>query len=671
MRTKVSLQQEVEELREQIRRHEYRYYVLDQPEITDAGFDALMNRLKQLEKENPELVTPDSPTQRVGGQPREGFVKVRHSSAMMSLDNAYSPEELLDFDRRVRALAGREQVQYAAELKLDGLSMALHYRDGRLARAVTRGDGSVGEEVTENIRTIRAVPLSVDEAAVKKAGIGGSFEVRGEVIMPLNAFRRLNENREAQQLSKFANPRNAAAGSVRVLDPGITATRRLDFFAYSLLREGRAALSEHWKTLETLNQLHFHVNPNRKRCADIHEVLAFIEEWEHKREKLPYEIDGVVAKANSVALQEEVGYTSKAPRWAIAYKYAARAAETAVLDIVPQVGRTGAITPVAVLEPVPIGGVMVGRATLHNEDEITRLGLQIGDRVQVERGGDVIPKVVKVVAEAPERRSFRMPESCPVCGGKVVREEGEAIRRCINANCPARLKESILHFAARKVMGIDGMGRVMVEQLVDKGLVKNVADIYGLTMDRLLTLERVGEKSAQNVLDEIEESKKLPLSRVIFGLGVPQVGERLAQELAGHFGTLDALMQASAEELENVPDVGPKVARSIREFFDEPRNRELVERLRKAGLQFEQKQRRKSGGPLAGKTLVLTGTLEKYTREEAKQLIEDAGGKVTSSVTKKTDYVVAGADPGSKLTKANELGVKVLTEAEFEKVLSA
>jgi len=665
--------QEIETLREQIRHHENLYYVLDRPAITDAEFDALMNRLKQLEAAHPELVTADSPTQRVGGQPREGFVKVGHSRVLLSLDNAYSSEELLDFDRRVRELSGRDTVAYVTELKLDGLSMALHYEDGRLARAVTRGDGTTGEDVTENVRTIRSVPLAAAEWRVRNAEFNTphSFEVRGEVIMPLAAFRKLNEEREAKDLPKFANPRNAAAGSVRVLDPGITAGRRLDFFAYALLRDGRTPLPEHWQVLETLSALGFKVNPHRRRCAGIDEALRFIEEWEQQRESLDYETDGVVVKVNSVALHEELGATAKAPRWAIAYKYAARGAETKVLDIEVQVGRTGALTPVAVLDPQPIGGVMVGRATLHNEDEIERLGLQIGDLVQVERGGDVIPKVVKVNVEAragreQELRPFRMPDQCPVCGGRVVREEGEAARRCISTNCPARLKESILHFSARKVMGIDGLGEALVDQLVDQGLVRSVADLYDLTGEQLAALERMGKKSAENLLAEIEESRKLPLARVVFGLGVRHVGERLAQTLAEHFGSLDELMKAQPEQLMEAPDVGPKVAAAIHAFFQEPRNRELIERLRAAGLQFAGTLKRKGGGPLAGKTFVLTGTLEKYTREDAQRRIEAAGGKVTLSVSRKTDYVVAGADPGSKLDKARSLGVKVIGEAEFD-----
>ena len=675
-RTRTGVARQVAELREQIRRHEYLYYVLDQPEIADAQFDALINRLKQLEAEHPELVTPDSPTQRVGGRPREGFVKVRHSSVMLSLDNAYSREELLDFDRRVRELSGRERVDYVAELKLDGLSMTVHYEQGRLARAVTRGDGTTGEDVTENARTIRSLPLLVDKRAARRAGLTDAFEVRGETIMLLPAFQKLNANREAQGLSRFANPRNAAAGSVRVLDPGITAGRRLDFFAYALLRGGRTPLPAHRQVLETLDALGFKVNRHWRHCRDTHEALEFCQEWEEKREKLPHEIDGVVVKVNAVALHEELGSTAKAPRWACAYKYAARAAFSTVRAVEVQVGRTGALTPVAVLDPVAISGVLVGRATLHNEDEIERLGLLVGDLVQVERSGDVIPKVVKVIEEERLNRReqlqpFHMPEQCPVCRSRVVREQGEAVRRCLNASCPARLKESLLHFSARKVMVIDGLGEALVDQLVDGGLVRSIADLYQLTKEQLVSLERMGEKSAQNLLDEIGDSKQVSLARVIFGLGIRHVGARLAQMLAEHFGSLDRLMQASVEELQEVSDVGPRVAESILQFFQEEQNRALVERLRRAGLRFEEARGGKLAGPLAGKTFVLTGVLEKYTREQAQRLIEEAGGKVTPSVSKKTDYVVTGADPGSKLEKARALGVKILDERELERLLQS
>jgi DNA ligase (NAD+) len=665
------IESKVERLREKIRHHEYRYYVLDDPEISDAEFDRLMNELKQLEAEHPELITPDSPTQRVGGKPREGFVKVEHSSPMLSLDNAYSEEELRAWDRRVHELSGRKDVEYVCELKLDGMSLALRYEDGRLARGVTRGDGSVGEDVTLNVRTVRSVPLAISKETLKKAGLPPDFEVRGELLMPIAAFQRMNEEREKQGLSKFANPRNAAAGTVRQLDSRITAQRRLDFFAYSLLRDGRNYFDRHWDALNALEKAGFKVNPKRALVKNIDDVWKFIGQWEEKRESLPYEIDGIVVKVDRVSLQQELGFTGKAPRWAIAYKYAARSGTTKIEDIIVQVGRTGKLTPVAVLQPVPIGGTTVSRATLHNMDEIERLGVKIGDWVEVERGGDVIPKVVKVVEDRQHPRGhkpFHMPERCPVCGGHVVRTEGEADHRCVNANCPAKLREAILHFASRGVMNIDGLGEALVNQLTERGLVKSVADLYKLTKDDLLSLERMGDKSAQNVLDEIEGSKKLPLERVIYGLGIRFVGERTAESLAEHFGSIDALMKASVVELEEVNEVGPRIAQSIVEFFQEPRNRQLVERLREAGLTFKGKKKER-GTKLAGKTFVLTGTLAKYSRDQAKKMIEDAGGRVSGSVSKKTDYVVAGADAGSKLDKAKELGVEVIGEKEMEEMV--
>ena len=665
----------VEELRQQIRYHEHRYYVLDDPELSDADFDRLMQELKELEADHPDLITPDSPTQRVGGKPREGFIKVPHSTPMLSLDNSYSEQELRDWERRVHELSGRNTVDYVCELKLDGLSMALRYAPdqqdkgggSRLVQGLTRGDGSIGEEVTANVKTIRSVPLAIAPATLKKAGLPAEFEVRGEVIMPTKSFERMNEERERQGLSKFANPRNAGAGAVRVLDPNITAQRRLDFYAYFLLKEGRTFMTRQSEALEALQAAGFKVNPNWRRAQNGEEVWKFITTWEPKRDALPYEIDGVVVKVDETRLQRELGYTGKAPRWAIAYKYAARSGITRIEDIRVQVGRTGKLTPVAWLQPVTIGGTTVTRATLHNADEIERLGVKIGDWVEVERGGDVIPKVTRVLDDKEHPRGhqqFHMPERCPECGGHVVRVEGEADHRCINANCPAKLRETILHFASRGVMNIEGMGDALVNQLTDRGLVKSVADIYKLTKDDLLGLERMGDKSAQNVLNEIQASRKLPLKRVIYGLGIRFVGERTAEFLAQHFGSLDALMQAGVEELQEVNEVGPRVGQSIYDFFQEPKNRELVKRLREAGLTFTGKKRER-GTKLAGKTFVLTGTLANHSRDEAKKMIEDAGGKVTSSVSKKTDYVVAGADPGSKLDKARELSVNVIGEEEM------
>ena len=650
--------QKIEDLRETLRHHEYLYYVLDQPEVSDAEYDRLMRQLQELEAQHPELITPDSPSQRVGGKAREGFIKVRHSSPMLSLDNALNEDEMREFDRRVRTLLGDQKFEYVAELKMDGLSMAIHYQDGRVRQAVTRGDGLVGEDVTENARTIRSVPL-------KARSDLPAFEARGEVIMPRKAFEKLNAEREQEQLSLFANPRNAAAGALRALEPSVTASRQLEFFAYFLLVDGQFRCATQWEALETLEKAGFKVNPYKAKCAGLEDVLEFYRRWETKRETLPYEIDGIVVKVNSVRQQNALGWTAKAPRWAVAFKFAAHQAETRVEDIQVYVGRTGALTPVAFLEPVNIGGVTVSRASLHNEDEIGRLGVEIGDRVLVERSGDVIPKVVRVVRHGHDRHAFRMPKKCPVCGGEVVREEGEAASRCINTNCPARLQQSILHFAARGVMDIDGMGDVLVDQLVTRGIVKSVADIYDLTLDQLLELERMGQKSAEKILRNIEASKKQPLPRVLNGLGIPFVGERTAQILADTFGDLDVIMKADEEALQQAEEVGPKVSDSIRKFFHERRNRELVERLRQADLTFTHAVRRKSAGPLAGKVFVLTGTLPNLSREEAKARIEAAGGKVTGSVSKKTDYVVAGADPGSKLDKANALGVRVLDENEL------
>jgi DNA ligase (NAD+) len=664
------VEKKIEALREKIRHHEYLYYVLDNPEISDQEFDLLMQQLKDLEAANPSLITPDSPTQRVGGKPREGFVKVRHSSPMLSLDNTYSEEELRGWERRVHELSGRKDVDYVCELKLDGMSLSLGYDEGHLARGVTRGDGSVGEDVTLNVRTVRSVPLSIPEEKLKKAGIPPNFEVRGELLMPTAAFKKLNQERGRAGLPTFANPRNFTAGTVRQLDAAITAQRPLDFFGYQLLENGRTYFDRHSKTLDALDAAGFKVNPNRKLVHSMDEVWAFIQQWEAKRDSLPYEIDGIVVKVDRIALQDELGFTGKAPRWAIAYKYAARAGITKLENVRWQVGRTGKLTPVAELAPVAIGGTTVRNATLHNMDEIGRLGVKVGDYVQVERGGDVIPKVAKVIDDKEHPRGtqeIEAPEKCPVCGTQVVRTEGEVDFRCVNANCPAKLLGTILHFASRGVMNIDGMGEALVTQLTERGLVKNVADIYKLSKADLLSLQRFADKSAQNIRDEIENSKKLPLERVIYGLGIRMVGERTAQFLAEHFGSMEALANAGIEELQNVNDVGPKIAESIAEFFSNPANRKLVDRLGEAGLAFKG-QKKERGTKLAGKTFVLTGTMAKYTRDEAKKMIEDAGGKVTGSVSKKTDYVVAGTDAGSKLDKAKELGVSVIDEKAMERL---
>jgi DNA ligase (NAD+) len=592
---------------------------------------------------------------------------------MLSLDNAYNEQELRDWDRRVRELAGSDKIEYVCEMKLDGMSMALTYEHGHLLRGVTRGDGSIGEDVTSNVRTMRSVPLSIPPAKLKKADVPADFEVRGEVIMPLAAFKKMNDDRAAQNLSTFANPRNAAAGTIRVLEPNIVAQRRLDFYSYFLLVKGKYFPEKHSDALKALETIGFKVNSRHRVTHDIEEVLEFIHAREKERETLGYEIDGIVIKVNSMRTQERLGFTGKAPRWAIAYKFTARSGITEVEDIVPQVGRTGRLTPVAWLKPVFIGGTTVSRATLHNMDEINRLGVKIGDSVMVERGGDVIPKVVKVDEDKPRgHKKFHMPEDCPVCHTKIRHVEGEVDYWCVNVNCPARLQGSILHFASRSVMNIEGLGDSLVNQLHQAGLIKNIADIYTLKdkRDQILALERVGEKSVDNLLDEIEKSRKLPLERVILGLGIGQVGTRTAELLAESFGDMDDLMDASVERLQEIQDVGPSVSASIREFFDEPTNRELVKRLEKYGLTFKSVKKVR-GTALAGKTFVLTGTLPTYSRDTAKKMIEDAGGKVSGSVSKKTDYVVAGEDAGSKLDKARDLGVKVIDEAEMVKLVKS
>ena len=661
-------EKKIETLRDKIRHHEYRYYVLDDPEISDSQFDELMDELNQLEAASPDLVTPDSPTQRVGGKPREGVLKAAHSSPMLSLDNTYNKDELRNWERRVHELSGREAIDYVCELKLDGMSLALHYAQGKLVRGITRGNGTIGEDVTLNVRTVRSIPLSIPQEKLEKAGIPADFEVRGEMLMPIAAFKKMNEEREQKGLSVFANPRNATAGTVRQLEPSITAERRLDYFAYMLLKDGRTYFDRHWQTLQALDTAGFKVNQTRKLANSFEQIWTFIEQEESRRETLPYEIDGIVIKVDATAQQQDLGYTGKAPRWAIAYKYAARSGITKVEDILVQVGRTGKLTPVAALKPVLIGGTTVSRATLHNLDEIERLGVKIGDWVEVERGGDVIPKVTRVLEDKDHPRGhklFHMPENCPVCGGHVVRTEGEVDHRCVNANCPAKLRETILHFASRGVMNIEGMGDALVAQLTDRGLVNNVGDIYRLTPGDLLKLDRMGKKSAQNVLAEIEASKKLPLERVIYGLGMRFVGERTAQFLAEHFGSMDAVVKASAEELQEVNEVGPRIAQSIVEFFAEPKNRALVKQLQDLGLRLTG-TRKQRGTKLAGKTFVLTGTLTHFTRDQAKKMIEAAGGRVSGSVSKKTHFVVAGNDAGSKLDKAKELGVKVIGEKEMQ-----
>ena len=649
----------IEELRDEIRAHEYRYFVQNEPTVSDYEFDQIVRELQRLEQAHPELITPDSPTQRVGEQVSGSFPSHTFRQPMLSLDNAYSFEELKDWDRRVRERVSRDEIDYIVELKIDGLSVNLVYHDGRLETGVTRGDGHSGEIVTANVRTIRTIPLRLREPV--------SIEVRGEVFLGRDTFLRLNEERDSAELPRFANPRNAAGGSLRQVDPALVAERPLDFFAYTILPRGRSQAED----LERLSGLGFKINPNCVRTRSLDAVIAFYELWESGREGLDYEIDGLVVKVNATSLQEELGATTKAPRWAIAAKFPARQATTRLVDIRVQVGRTGALTPVAELEAVEVGGVTIRNASLHNEDEIERLGVSIGDRVLIERGGDVIPKVVKVVSPAPDRRAFKMPETCPVCQSRVFREEGEVLRRCLSQTCPAKVKEAFLHWASRKAMNIDGLGERLVDQLVDGGILTDVSDLFELKTRQLVSLERMGEKSADNLIREIEASRGLPLNRVIYGMGIRHVGERTAGILAEYFHSMDRLMEASQAELEQVSEIGPIVGETVYRFMREVPNRELIARLRAFGLQME------SAGPapdrpeqvFAGQTIVVTGTLEGMTREEAKQLIEDRGGRVTTSVSRKTDFVLAGSDPGSKMEKAAKLGIRVLDEITFRRML--
>ncbi len=662
---------EIQHLREEIRHHDYLYHVADDPEISDAAYDRLMKRLKQLEAENPKLVTPDSPTQRLGGAPREGFQTVQHKTPMVSLDNAFNMEDLANFDRRMRQATGREKIEYTTEHKFDGLSMSLLYEKGSLVRGVTRGDGRTGEDVTANVRTIRTIPLTLDPVRLKKAGLPGTFEVRGEGIMTRKAFERLNEQQDAVGGKRYANARNAAAGSVRVLDPNITSSRRLDFFAYYLLVDGRPPKKRHSEVLEALSDLRFQVSADWEVCESIEAVEKYINKWESKREKLPFEIDGIVVKANEIALQNEVGFTAKSPRWAIAYKYPAHQETTLVREILVSVGRTGVLTPFAVFEPVQIGGVTVVKSTLHNMDEVQRLGIHAGDRVLVERAGEVIPHVLKVVKHGTEETEFKMPDKCPVCGMHVHHVEGEIAYRCVNVSCPVRRRESFLHFAGRHAMNIDGLGEKIVDQLLEKNVVKDFADLYKLDLRTLAGLDRMAEKSAQNLIGEIAASKKNSLARLIYAIGMPFVGERTAQLLAEHFCSMDKLASASAEQLMEVGEVGPKVAEGVLEFFSESANRKLIEHLRAVGVNMKEERAAPISAKFTGKTFVFTGTLINRTREAAEALVAAHGGKAGGSVSKKTSYVVVGADPGSKLAKAQSLGVSILDENQFEKLVSA
>ncbi len=656
---------ETDKLRKEIEHNDYRYYVLDEPEIADAEYDLLMQKLKILEAEYPEIITPDSPTQRVAGAPIESFQKVTHRVSMLSLDNAFGAEDLRSFDQRIKRMSALENLEYVLELKIDGLTAVLTYEDGRLVRAATRGDGVIGENVTHNIRTIKSIPLKLKQPV--------NIEIRGEVYMDKRRFEKLNQRRIEREEQPFANPRNAAAGTVRQLDPRIASERSLDYLAYDQIYLGDGNLTTHTDVLSYLEELGFKVN-QRWLCSDIEEVIKITEEWTERRNDLFFEIDGMVIKINDLALRDELGTTAKSPRWATAYKFPAQQRTTIVNDIEPSVGRTGAITPVAILEPVEVAGSTVSRATLHNEDELRRKDVRIGDTVVIQKAGDVIPEVVKVVLSkrTGDEKEFEMPKVCPVCGAHVVREVGEAKHHCTNnLGCPAQVKEGIVHFVARNAMNLEKVGPSVIDRLLEKGLIKDVADIYYIKKEDLLQLERMGEKSADNVIAAIEKSRDRSLDRLIFGLGIRHVGSGAARVLTEKYRSIDELMNVSEDLLLELDEIGPKIAESIVNFFSEEKNRELIEKLRQGGVKVEMEsvEEGEKDISLAGKSFVFTGGLETVSRSEAKEMVLSKGGKVSSSVSKKTGFVVVGKEPGSKYEKAKELGVTILTEEKFKELI--
>jgi DNA ligase (NAD+) len=665
---RLTAEKRIAELTKQIERHNRLYYVEDRPEITDQEYDQLMRELQELEGRFPELAQPDSPTRRVGGEPLPYFEKVVHKSPMLSLGNAFNEADLRDFDRRVRQAVGSQMVRYVCELKIDGLAVSLHYENGLFVKGATRGDGTTGEDITQNLRTIRSIPLRLSQPL--------TLEVRGEAYMPKPAFEKLNKEREERGEPLFANPRNSAAGSLRQLDPKIAASRQLDTFIYAIGDLQGVRVESHSEGLELLESLGFHVNEERRVFSDIEEVITFIDSWIEKRPSLPYEIDGMVIKVDSFAQQQELGFTAKSPRWAIAYKFPAEEAITILEGIEVSVGRTGTVTPTAILKPVSLAGTTVKRASLHNEDIIREKGLLLGDHVVVKKAGDIIPEIVAVL---PERRNgdetpFSMPTHCPECGSELVRLEEEVALRCINPMCPAQIREGIIHFVSRTAMNIEGLGEKVVAQLFNEGIIRSVADLYYLHLQRdvLLGMERMGEKSVDNLLAAIEASKENSLERLLFGLGIRLVGAKAARVLAEHFGEMDAIMQASEEELTQIDEIGPKMASSLVNYFRQPQAEAVIERLKAAGVNMSYKGIRVESGadlPFAGKTIVLTGTLAQMTRQEAEEAIARLGGKVTGSVSKKTDLVIAGEKAGSKLEKAEKLGVAVMDEEGFRKIL--
>ncbi len=659
---KKQAKQEINKLCQQINHHDYLYSVLDKPEIPDAEYDKLFRQLQDLEKEFPELLSPDSPTQRVGGQPLKSFKTYKHKKPLLSLDNAMNNEELLEFDRRVREGLEKQKIEYVCELKMDGLAVALVYKNGKFNIGSTRGDGVNGENITQNLKTVRSIPLSLDKSV--------DLEVRGEVYLPYDDFIKLNEEREAEDEAKFANPRNAAAGSLRQLDSKVTATRPLDIFLY--YAETHPKLKSHFETLEYIKKLGFKTNPKTKVCHGIEEVKKYIKHWEINREKLKYEIDGIVVKVNDLAAQEKLGKTARAPRWAIAYKYPPMQAVTVIEDIKVQVGRTGAITPVAHLKPVHLAGVTVKRATLHNEDEIKRKGIKVGDHVVVQRAGDVIPEVVKVIKEkrTGKEEEFKMPKKCPVCGGNIEKPAGGKIARCINSACPAQIENRIIHFASRDAMDIENVGPAIIKQLVKSNRIKTVADLYTLKKDELERLDRFAAKSAQNVVDSIQKSKDRPPDRVLYALGISMVGSTGSAEISRHYGdALEQIFEKGIDENEKIPGIGPKVKKSINDFSSQKENKQLIKKLKEAGLKLSE-TKTKGPQPLKGKTFVFTGGLEKIGRPEAEELVRKLGGHSSSSVSKQTDFVVVGTDPGSKFDKAKKLGVKIISEAQFRKLVA-